>query len=332
MNSSNKSAVVISHRKDADGISSAALIRYMTGANVYLTDYGDMVETLSGVEAADQVHICDLGTNKNTFDGFFEELQRLRKTGEVHYTDHHPIHPNHAARLRSIGVDLYHSLSECAAMLTYGKYEQNFINSPQMKILACTGAITDYMDLAPFAKKLIAKFDRQFLLYEATMLSFTIAEIGRGSQHSNSLLVDLAEKLSESKLPHEIPSASDRAQEYAAKSAELIQLVRKQGKKRTNFAYFMTKESSTGNVANFLIGAFDIPVGVALREEEPGYYEISLRSTDESIHDLGKVIGAISAKLNASGGGHTHASGARIKSSQLDQFLNSLDEELSYKP
>ncbi|MHB8566110.1 MAG: DHHA1 domain-containing protein [Nitrososphaerales archaeon] len=325
---SKKSYSVVSHRKDADGISSAALIRYMTGGEVYLADYADMTDTLSSVHAS-EVYISDLGLNKNTFDGFFEQLTRLRKTGEVHYIDHHPIHPNYAAQLRSIGVDLYHSVAECASVLIYGKYEQSFENSPQMRILACAGAITDYMDLAPFAKKLVASFDRQFLLYEATVLSFTIATIGRGSSESNSLLIKLVKQLAEGKLPHEVPNASSLAQEYASRSAELIERVRKEGKKRENYAYFLTKESATGNVANFLVGAFNVPVGVALREEEPGYLEISLRSTEESKHDLGKIVGGIATNLNTSGGGHPHASGARIKTGELEKFLQMLDDALA---
>ncbi len=110
---------------------------------------------------------------------------------------------------------------------------------------------------------------------------------------------------------------------------ELIELARKNGKMMKNFAYFLTKESATGNVANFLIGAFDVPVGIAIREEEPGYYEVSLRSVDESKHDLGKIIGKITTELNTSGGGHPHASGARIKRSQLEKFLTMLDDALS---
>jgi RecJ-like exonuclease len=198
-----------------------------------------------------------------------------------------------------------------------------------MKILACAGAITDYLDCQPYAKKLIASFDRQFLLYEATVLSFTIATIGRGSSESNSALVELVKELASGKLPHEVENASRLAQRYAKRSAELIERVRLEGKKMRNFAYFLTNESATGNVANFLVGAFNIPVGAAIREEEPGYLEISLRSSEESKHDLGKIVSRIALKLNTSGGGHPRASGARIREGQLKEFLQMLDEELS---
>lgn len=119
------------------------------------------------------------------------------------------------------------------------------------------------------------------------------------------------------------------AQDHASRSSELIQRVRRDGSRRKNFAYYVTGESATGNVANFLIGAFDVPVGAAFRQEEPGFLEVSLRSTDESPHDLGKIVGRIATKLNTSGGGHPHASGARINNSQLEEFLTMLDHELS---
>ena len=140
----------------------------------------------------------------------------------------------------------------------------------------------------------------------------------------------LAEELASGKLPHEIEGASEYAQLHAARSAELISIAKRNGRKvHENFAYIVTKESSTGNVANFLVGAFDVPVGVAIREEEPGFYEISLRSTEQSKHDLGKIMGRITTTLGTSGGGHPHASGGRIRRDQLDEFLNLLDEELS---
>ena len=72
----NKS-VVISHRKDADGICSAALVRHMSGADVLLTDYGEVVETLENVGENAEYYICDLGSNQKTFDGFLEQAKRF---------------------------------------------------------------------------------------------------------------------------------------------------------------------------------------------------------------------------------------------------------------
>ena len=326
-----RTSISISHRKDADGVSSAALTRYVSGSKVYLTDYGDMSETLSQVGPADDYYISDLGLNDNTFSGFYEQVKRLSSYGDVHYIDHHPLSETFRTKLLEAGVDITHSVDESASVLIFRKYEEAFRDSPQMKIAACCGAITDYMDLQPYAKKIIADFDRQFLLYEATVLSFTISTVGRGTAESNSHLIRISEELAAGKLPHEIEGASEYAQAHAARSAELISLIRKNGKKvpSGNFAYYLTKEASTGNVANFLIGGFAVPVGVAIREEEPGYYEISLRSHQSSKHNLGEIVRKITLELSTSGGGHPHASGARIKQTDLDRFLGMLDSALS---
>jgi single-stranded-DNA-specific exonuclease len=297
---------------------------------VTLTDYAEMVETLAGVSRAKEVYVCDLGTNKTTFDGFLHELERLGSRGTVHYIDHHPLASDYEKRIKNAGVELYHSTEESAAVLVYKKFQQELGASPNMKILACCGAITDYMDLQPFARGLIASFDRQFLLYEATVLSFSIAMIGRDGVVANPLLVKMVEELGgKSKLPHELDNAANYAQEFASSSAALIERARREGKKMKNFAYFKTREASTGNVANFLIGALDVPIGVAFREDGPGHYEISLRSMQDSSQDLGKIVGRISGKLEASGGGHAHAAGSRIRRDQFDDFIKMLELELS---
>jgi single-stranded-DNA-specific exonuclease len=324
-----KTSIAVSHRKDADGICSGALVSHLTCAKIYLTDYGDMVETLSEIGKADEYYISDLGLNKNTLGGFVEQVNRLSQYGKVHYFDHHPINEDFRSKLVATGMEMIHSVEECASVLVFRKYEEGFKESPQMKIAACCGAITDYMDLQPYAKKIIASFDRQFLLYEATVLAFTIASVGRGSEDSNEKLVKIAEEIASGKFPHELERASEYAQSYVERSAELISTAKKYGKKvENNFAYMITKETSTGNVANFLVGAFNVPVGVAIREE-PGFYEISTRSIEESKHDLGKILGRISVRLSGSGGGHPHASGARIKRDQLEEFLELLNAELS---
>ena len=232
-------------------------------------------------------------------------------------------------KIRDAGIDLFHSTEESAAVLVFKKFQNELGTSLNMKILACCGAITDYLDLRSFAKKLISSFDRQFLLYEATVLSFSIAIIGRDGERGNPQLIQIVEQLAGGKLPHEIENATYYADEFASHSASLMEKVRKDGKKMNNYAYFKTRESSTGNVANFLIGAFDVPVGVALREDGPSHYEISLRSVEESKHDLSKIMTKITSKLEASGGGHPHASGARIRQDQLEEFLQLLDQDLS---
>ncbi len=323
-------AAILSHRKDADGISAAAILRIRTHGRVYLADYAEVITTISQVDPAEDLYICDLGLNSRMFDSFESEIKRLSRSGKVHYIDHHPMKQEFYDRLAALGVDLYHSTDESAAVLVYKKFEADLQNSANSKLLACCGAITDYLDDRPFARKLTSTFDRQFLLYEATVLSFAIAIVGREGVAGIPQLIGFVEDLSDKqKLPHEISGAAAYAKEFASQSAELIEKVKSRGKRMKNYAYFRTSESSTGNIANFLIGAFDVPVGVAFRAEEPGYLEVSVRGREDFHKDLGKMIGKIATDLGNSGGGHPRAAGARIREDQFDKFLYLFDSMLS---
>ena len=54
--------------------------------------------------------------------------------GQVHYFDHHPINKDFEKKLVEAGVDITHSVEECASVLVFRKYEEKFRDSPQMKI------------------------------------------------------------------------------------------------------------------------------------------------------------------------------------------------------
>ena len=90
-----------------------------------------------------------------------------------------------------------------------------------------------------------------------------------------------------------------------------------------------TEELSTGNVANLLIGAFNVDVGVAYRHHKgDGVYEVSLRGLGNSKKHLGNVVSSISKSLGGFGGGHACASGARFPQENLKRFLLLIDDEL----
>src|SRR5579864_3721791 len=68
----------ISHVKDVDGLSSAALVLAAKGGTFTLTDYDDLLKEIDAVPAsATGVTICDLGTNASNFGEFIERLAGL---------------------------------------------------------------------------------------------------------------------------------------------------------------------------------------------------------------------------------------------------------------
>ena len=67
--------ICISHKEDADGISSAALIRQAFGGDAMLVDYPGQMEALQQVvtdEKLKSLYICDLGLSKKTQDEFID--------------------------------------------------------------------------------------------------------------------------------------------------------------------------------------------------------------------------------------------------------------------
>ena len=67
----------ISHQEDADGISSAALIKQAFGGDTILVDYPgirDALEPLRNDEKLKKLFICDLGLNSQINDYFVDLL------------------------------------------------------------------------------------------------------------------------------------------------------------------------------------------------------------------------------------------------------------------
>jgi RecJ-like exonuclease len=129
-------------------------------------------------------------------------------------------------------------------------------------------------------------------------------------------------ELSKLKRPHEIDGVPALAVEQLQENTALETVVKDEGKLKGHLAYMVTTEYSTGNVAKLLIGAFGVPVGVAMKEKGDGWYEVSLRSTSECRVHLGRLISKISAQLGGSGGGHRKAAGCRIPIGMADRMID----------
>lgn len=316
-------SVCFAHGKDVDGLASASIIRMATGAQIILVDYGNLIEKLKEVKAGDEVYICDLGLNESLAESFLTELERIMGFASVHYIDHHPLESELKEKIVDLGVDLHHSLDECASVLVYLKFKDGLKRGAN--ILAAYGAVTDYMDDKPAAKKIISRHDRQFILLESTLL--THALLGAGDDPG--FISRVVAELSELKFPHEIEGVFDYAQKGLAETSRLMVEVAEKGVKSTWIAYMETTEGSTGTIANLLIGAFDVPIGIAYRlVKDEDLYEVSLRGSYDSKFNLGKIISQVTGMIGGSGGGHKKASGARISRQNLKDFLDLVEFQI----
>jgi RecJ-like exonuclease len=312
-------AFCISHVKDVDGLASAALVVAATKAKFFLSDYDSIIDDLAKVPLGiDEFVLCDLGADSSNMDQFVERLASIAKRSKVTYIDHHFMSDSNKRKVRGTGVEMVHEITDCASMLTYRTFRE--VLPPTARVVALLGAVTDYMDNSPMANTLMEHTDRPFVLLEASMLAYALAKRGDVEAFPRTVVRELAKM----KLPHEIAGVPETAVQQLDATVKLSEEVKKKGKKIGRVAYMVTSEYSTGNVAKLLIGGFDVPVGVSLKEGTKGWYQVSLRSTSECKVHLGKTIAKISAGLGGGGGGHKMAAGCRIPSRSARDMLKQL--------
>ncbi len=320
--------VCLSHKEDADGISSAALILQAFGSDTILVDYpGQMraLEQIANDEKLKRLFICDLGLSKKNQDEFVKILSELVKRRiSITYIDHHDIDPKIFKQLVKIGVKMIHDTNECASVLVYNKFKTKL--QENASFIAACAAITDYMEDRPIGSKLLQIFDRQFALINATVLTYNIV----GHQKDVDYLLYLVGELSESKYMHEIPNTFEFAQIQVGKLAKIIVKVKKEMKIMKNLGYMELSDSGASGAVNFVLGFSGKDVGVAYKERiEPGIYAVSVRGSKNCKPHLGKIVNTLAADLGGSGGGHDKACGAVIPKSKMKTFLKEFNKKLN---
>jgi len=319
--------ICISHKEDADGISSAALINQAFGCDSVLVDYPGMMDALELLRNDDTLKkliICDLGLNKQNADPFVTLLAELiKKRISVTYIDHHDLDSKIITKLKKIKVKLIHNTTECTAVLVYDAFRKKL--PEHSSFIATCAAITDYMEERPIATKLLQMYDRQFALISATVLTYNIV----GHQKDLDYLLYLVDELSESKYPHEIPNAFEFAQIQVGKLAAMISKVKKSMKILKNLAYMEMVDSGASGAVNFVLGLSGKHVGIAYKERlDHGIYAVSVRGSRSCKVHLGKLVSSLSDELGGSGGGHDKACGAVMPKAKIKKFVSKMNSQL----
>lgn len=320
--------ICLSHKEDADGISSAALIRQAFGGDSVLVDYPGQMEALQQIsedEKLKSLYICDLGLSKKNQDQFVEILTNLRKRKvSVTYIDHHDIELKIKKQLEKIKVKMIHDINECTTVQVYDKFKSKL--SEQSSFIAACAAITDYMEDRPIGSKLLQIYDRQFALINATVLTYNIV----GHQKDPDYLLYLVEELADSKYPHEIPNSFEFAQIQVGKLAQIISAVKKGMKTLKNLGYMEILDSGASGAVNFVLGLSGKDVGVAYKERvDHGIYAVSIRGSKSCKVHLGKITNSLATELGGSGGGHDKACGAVIPKAKIKTFLREFNKKLN---
>ena len=322
--------ICISHMEDADGISSAALIKQAFGGDTILVDYPgmiDVLETLRNDEKLKTLFICDLGLNSQNSNHFVDILTELRKKRvSVTYIDHHNVDSKIITKLKKIKVKLIHDVSECTSVLVYNAFKKKL--PEHSTFIAVCGAITDYMENKPIASKLLKIYDRQFALINATVLTYNI--VGHQRKQDNEYLYYLVDELSESKFPHDIPNTYEFAQIQVGKLAEIISKVKASMKISKNLGHMEVIDSGASGAANFVLGFSGKDVAITYKERvDKGIYAVSVRGSASCKTHLGKLVSTVSSELGGSGGGHDKACGAVVPKDKIRKFVSEMNSRLN---
>lgn len=323
--------VCISHKEDVDGICSAAIINTAFDvSDIILVDYANLITKLEKIisdsNKIEGLFICDLGLSKKNELKFIELLGKAAATNiDVTYIDHHDISKEAVQALKKANVVLVHTTDECTSIQAYNKYKKKL--PEHSAFLAAMGALTDYMETKPIASNIVTRFDRQFLMLEATALSYMIS----ANQHNDEFLVKIVEMLTKTKYPHDIRNGFEIAEKYAKKVAKAVESIQDSIVKLDNIAYAPSGiELSSSMIVNFVLGSSGKQAAMVYKlKDDIKSYVASIRGSGECKVHLGRLVNEIASSLGGSGGGHDRACGAVIPEDKLQDFITELDTKLS---
>ena len=321
----------MSHKEDVDGLCSAALVKAAFGADsIILSDYPSLIprlERLAGAEKkVDKLFICDLGLSKKNEERFVELLAKMSGAGtEVTYIDHHDISAKIVKALKKAKIKLVHTVEECTSVQVYNKYKKKL--PAHAVFFASMGALTDYMENKPIAAGLVSRYDRQFLMLEATSMSYMIS----ASQKNEEFLARIVDTLAEMKYPHDVKGGFELAEKYAKKVADAVETIQEGIVKLDNLAHApSTVDLSSSMVVNFVLGSTGKPAAMVYKlKEDIGSYVVSIRGSKECKVHLGRIVNEVATNMGGSGGGHDRACGAVVPKARLQEFIKTLDGMIS---
>jgi RecJ-like exonuclease len=305
-------SIIFTHA-DSDGLCSGALALAANGDSpIFFTNPVSVLTDIDEARGYDRIIVCDIAINLPRSQQMKDKFQGLAKESEVIYIDHHPLPP---------GFDvpwLFHQDRVSASELTFN-YFQNEL-SPDMSRVAMYGAIGDYEDMTPGARKLIQDWDMRSLYYQAGTLSQGI-EVGRRDYDFKREIVS---KLAQNTLPSDIGMLAKNALVAARHEDQMRQRVQREVIRMKNIAYVMDMNGCMGKAAIFarVYGNTTVGLSVEYRNHRDAY-DFSSRGLGDV--DLNVIIGEVAARNGGTGGGHPRAAGGRIPESNMKQFLLDLD-------
>ena len=304
----------ISHIKDVDGCVCAALIRRATKSQFLLTNYGNINQCLRRVENKyDLIYICDLGIN----EFIMKELDRIQQHTEIIYIDHHHIDEDKLKKLEKMDIKIVHDQRDSAGVLTFNLFKETLPR--EAGLLASYAAISDRLEDGPKAKKIIQKYDREFMLYETMLLSYAL------NKADDVFKKRIVRHLSNLEYPHRIKDVPTLALEQVERIAVLRTELPLKASKNGNVVFIEVIDDSPGVIANLLLDVCDATIGICYRTKpQMQVSDLSIRGNASIKLNLGEITSQLAKKFDGFGGGHPKACGARIPTQRIVEFILAL--------
>jgi oligoribonuclease NrnB/cAMP/cGMP phosphodiesterase (DHH superfamily) len=310
--------ICVTHDGDLDGLASAALTSLVWRADVVPVGYGEMLAAIKGARGT-RLIITDLALPEKFFDELLASLERFE---EVVIVDHHPMGVEERRALEGAGVRLVHDMRDCTTVLAYHHLKPQL--PAEASRLAAYAALTDYMEDGPLARPIVERFERITLFLEAAL--YALAIIRR--ENSKEGLLDIVAHLREFRRPQESGAIVDDALQALARLDRLRHHVAKHITRMGDVGIVETREDATGTIAALALEVEDCPVAVAYKREGD-IIKVSSRSISSFKVHLGELVARAADSAGGVGGGHMHATGARIPQDRLQDFLKTFVSSLS---
>lgn len=291
--------IIVTHT-DIDGVAGAALYIYKAGlspSRVLFAEPYNLVDVLKSARAVEEkVVVIDLGVNPPTLNKLVDELRRITMRGAaVEWYDHHVWSHEWISLIKDLGVNLYVDTSTCGTGVV-AKYSPRLVEVDEAFLAELTNGVCgadlwkfDHW-LSPWLHRLVSRRG------ESSWRIHVLNTLSKGVLWNN----DFASYVS-SRIDWELKAYG-----------EFINDVRVVEACNLKIAYIREPRVNSSLAASVILGRSMADIAVVVSSDG----KLSFRSESSDVRSLAVKLG---------GGGHLHASGAKIRipiTVRLKSFFN----------
>lgn len=320
-------SVCLSHKEDPDGIISATLIKQLFNSDVFLTDYGNLIDTLQSIiknRNFKQIFICDLALRLSYVEEFFKLLSVIKQNGaKIWFIDHHILPNELKKKFEELDVILLHLETDCTSAIIYDNFKDRMKKNSEL--LAACACITDGMENGEIAQKIIKNNERMFTLLNSALIWYGV----RQNQNSIKELQRIIDSLGSGKSPFEIITKIDDFRSLLLDESKFNENISNNTKNFKNFDCLQIHNGKLSNFSTRLLARSEKSICLVHKDFASGSaQELVIVSSKNTDKNLGLITNLLASKLDGSGGGDPQKSAAVIPTKNFAIFLNSLDSEL----